>query len=504
MSAIHLRFLCAAGLSFLLISACGGGSSPVEEAPPAPAAPSILSQPASLSVMKGQKASFTVVAQGSAPLAYQWFKNDLQLGGATSAAYTTDAATDADDGARFKVVVSNAIGQLSSREATLTLLPLGSIGGAVPAGMPSHLAVGLMEDPGVTWMKESGVAWDARYHYFTKGWVNNWGWGGYDGSWGLAYFNECHDQGFMPVVQFYQLNGESGNNESLFYETTKNAATMASYFGDFKILMQRAKEFGHPVLVLLEADGFAYMESQSGENPEAYSAIADSGLAELKSLPNTAAGWGLAFLQMRKAVGAGNVILGMHISAWATGKDLSYYSVTDPLQPEVTKAYTFLSKLGLAANITGATYDVLVGDPLDRDSDYYRLDRGEDRWWDASDDAPIASKSFNRYAEWLRLWNLTAQKRWVLWQIPLGNSNHLNVYNNGGAREGYRDNRPEYFFGSGTAHLQTFANAGVIALLFGAGAGGQAWYTNDVYTDGQLFLKSRAGAILASGSVPLP
>lgn len=85
----------------------------------------------------------------------------------------------------------------------MTLLPPGSIGGAVPGGMPSHLAVGLVEDPGLTWMKESGVAWDARYHYFTKGWVNNGGWGGYDGSWGLACFNECHGQGFMPVVQFY-------------------------------------------------------------------------------------------------------------------------------------------------------------------------------------------------------------------------------------------------------------------------------------------------------------
>jgi hypothetical protein len=220
-------------------------------------------------------------------------------------------------------------------------------------------------------------------------------------------------------------------------------------------------------------------------------------------LPNTAAGWGLAFLQLRKSVGANNVILGMHISAWATGKDISYFSVTDPLEPEVNNAYAFLSKLGLAANVTGQTYDVLVGDPLDRDSDFYRLTQSQDRWWDDSDSAPIASKSFNRYAEWLRLWNETAQKRWVLWQIPLGNSNHLNVYNNGGARQGYKDNRPEYFFANGPAHMQKFADAGVIALLFGAGAGGQSSYTNDFYTDGNLFMKTYAGAILANGSVAL-
>ena len=121
-----------------------------------------------------------------------------------------------------------------------------------------------------------------------------------------------------------------------------------------------------------------------------------------------------------------------------------------------------------------------------------------------SDTASISSRSFNRYAEWLRLWNVKAQKRWVLWQIPLGNSNHLNVYNNGAARQGYKDNRPEYFFGANSAaHLQKFANAGVVGLFFGAGASGMSSYTNDVYTDGQLFMKSRAGAFLNAGGFPI-
>ncbi|HYP91138.1 MAG TPA: PA14 domain-containing protein, partial [Polyangiaceae bacterium] len=145
----------------------------------------------------------------------------------------------------------------------------------------------------------------------------------------------------------------------------------------------------------------------------------------------------------------------------------------------------------------------LVGDPLDRDADFYRLTQNSDRWWDASDSASISSKSFNRYAEWLRLWNVKAQKRWVLWQIPLGNSSSKNVYNNGGASEGYKDNRAEYFFGAGTAHIEKFANSGVVALLFGAGAGGQSTYTNDQYADGQLFMKSRAGAIVNAGGVAL-
>ena len=99
---------------------------------------------------------------------------------------------------------------------------------------------------------------------------------------------------------------------------------------------------------------------------------------------------------------------------------------------------------------------------------------------------------------------MKAAKRWVLWQIPLGNSNHLNVFNNGSARQGYKDNRPEYFFGSdGAGHRDAFVNAGVIGLLFGPGASGMSTFTNDYYTDGQLFMKSRAGAFVNAGGLPI-
>ncbi|RYZ03205.1 MAG: hypothetical protein EOO73_28375 [Myxococcales bacterium] len=375
--------------------------------------------------------------------------------------------------------------------------------GPIPAGLPARVVVGLFEDTGGSWMKSSGVRWDARYRYLTKGWVNNWGYGSYDGGFALSYFRESDAQGFVPAVQYYQIFGEPGGGEAATLQKLQNAATMRAYFGDFKLLMQRAKDFGKPVMILLEADAFGFLQQQSASNPSAPAAIASSGVPELAGLPNTVAGFGLAFLQLKKAVGASNAVLGLHISAWASGKDIAAYSVTDSLGPEVDKVYAYLAPFGLGANVTGQTFDVLVGDPLDRDADFYRVTQGSERWWDASDSASINSRSFNRYAEWLRLWNVKAQKRWVLWQIPLGNSSSKNAYNNGGPGEGYKDNRPEYFFASGTAHIEKFADAGVIALLFGAGAGGQSSYQNDVYADGQLFMKSRAGAILNAGGVPL-
>jgi hypothetical protein len=375
--------------------------------------------------------------------------------------------------------------------------------GTIPAGLPRRVMVGLFENTGKTWMKDSGVPWDARYRYFTKGWVNNWGYGPYDGSWGLHFLRESDAQGYLPVVQYHQMNGEPGGGEAEFLLKAQNATTMASYFRDFKIFMERVKEFDKPVLILLEADGYAFLERQSGENPHAYAAVAATGMPELAALPDTVAGWGLAFLRLRDTVGASKAILGIHVSAWASGKSIPYVSVTDPLQLDVDKVYNFLAPLGLEPNVTGATYDVLVTDPLDRDAGYYQLVRGLERWWDTCDDASIYSKSFNRYLEWLRLWNLKANRRWILWQIPLGNSNHLDVHNNGGAREGYKDNRAEYFFANGTAHVARFAQSGVIALLFGMGDSGQSSYMNDDYTDGQLFMKSRVAAFYQAGGVPL-
>ncbi|WLT30997.1 hypothetical protein [Geothrix sp. PMB-07] len=461
--------------------------------------------PPSARVKPSGTQAFTAVVTGTTTTTAVTWQVQEANGGAVNASglYTAPATNGV-----YHLKATSVADTSKSATATITVSDSAVAGslaaGSVPTQLPARLSVGLVEDPGKTWMKASGVPWDMRYHYFTLGWRNNWNNDPTNsGQWGLNFMKECDAMGAIPVVQYYCMNDEPGGGEGQFYSKTQNAATMASYFDDFKVLMQRCKEFGKPVLVLMEGDGYAYMEIQSGGNPDAPAAIASTGMPELKDLPNTAAGWGLAFLQLRKAVGATNVVLGMHISAWATLQDISYFSVTLPLQPEVDKAYAFLSKLGLAANVTGQTFDVLVGDPLDRDSDYYRLTAGEDRWWDASDSAPITSKSFNRYAEWLRLWNLKAQKRWVLWQIPLGNSNHLNVPNTWKDREGYKDNRPEYFFAGDDAHLRKFADAGVIALLFGAGADGQSMYQNDTYTDGQPFMKTHAGAFLKSGGLAI-
>jgi len=90
-------------------------------------APVIGTQPANQSVPLGQTATFDVGASGDGTLAYRWQRfsttaNEFQdIPGATSSSYITPATTAADNGARFRVIVTNSFGTATSNEATLTV-----------------------------------------------------------------------------------------------------------------------------------------------------------------------------------------------------------------------------------------------------------------------------------------------------------------------------------------------------------------------------------------------
>jgi hypothetical protein len=84
-------------------------------------APTITTPPASVTVNAGQTAAFSVVAAGTGPLTYQWYKNGTAIGGATSTTYTTPATVSGDSGSLFTVTVTNAAGSVTSAPATLTV-----------------------------------------------------------------------------------------------------------------------------------------------------------------------------------------------------------------------------------------------------------------------------------------------------------------------------------------------------------------------------------------------
>src|SRR5271170_6173374 len=112
----------AALLATLSLAGCSGiASSNSSTANPTATAASIMTQPASQSVILGQAATFTVTAAGIAPLMYQWQKNAANISGAITSSYTTPATTAADNAAKFAVVVSNSAGSATSSSATLTV-----------------------------------------------------------------------------------------------------------------------------------------------------------------------------------------------------------------------------------------------------------------------------------------------------------------------------------------------------------------------------------------------
>lgn len=82
-------------------------------------APGITSQPANQTVVASQQATFSVAANGSS-LTYQWQRNRANITGATGATYAF-ATQAGDNGALFRVRVTNSGGTVTSSEALLTV-----------------------------------------------------------------------------------------------------------------------------------------------------------------------------------------------------------------------------------------------------------------------------------------------------------------------------------------------------------------------------------------------
>lgn len=114
-----------------LVEVCGGP-------------PVIQAHPASQIVAAGATASFTVIASGSAPLAYQWYKDGQAIPGATSTTLTVANAQAANVG-YYSVAVANGSGSAQSGNA-----PLGIVGSPLPPA------------PGLAaWWRAEGNAFDA-------------------------------------------------------------------------------------------------------------------------------------------------------------------------------------------------------------------------------------------------------------------------------------------------------------------------------------------------------
>jgi hypothetical protein len=85
--------------------------------------PEIEVQPADLTVVEGQPATFTVRVSNLDPVSYQWQRNRIDITNANNPSYTIPATVWSDRGARFRCRLTNSLGMIFSDEATLSLTP---------------------------------------------------------------------------------------------------------------------------------------------------------------------------------------------------------------------------------------------------------------------------------------------------------------------------------------------------------------------------------------------
>ncbi|MDQ2808603.1 MAG: S-layer homology domain-containing protein [Chloroflexota bacterium] len=416
-----------------------------------------------------------------------------------------------------------------------TLVPGGAphtAAGGLPAGLPSHLWLGVSSSPDtLAWMTGSGVAWDARYQYLAGGVNTGNGWAGWNtpaGQFATYYMTASQGAGYLPVFTYYQLlqsNPHAGGSEwEQDYNNLNNTATMAAYYSDFALLLQKAAAYGRPVLIQVEPDLWGFLEGRAGAGGSAAgvsAAVASSGYSAVAAYPNTGQGFAQALLHLRDSL-APNALLAIHASPWAWGGadiGISPDPALDPTQVGQTVG-TFLLTAGLAGNPAGlSTWDLVFTDLSDRDAAYYGIVQGDGgaHWWDLTN---TAFPNFDRYRAYVAALNQTTGRRIVLWQIPVGNTVMRAEDNSAGH---YQDNRTQGLLGNNGAALPAWVAAGVVGLLWGAGQGDQTQPT-DAHGDGITnpapingnsgtatvsdddggYLRAQAGGYYARGAVPLP
>ncbi len=125
----------------------------------APEPVTIATQPADQAVNVGANVNLRVVARGTGPLAFQWFKDGVSLPGATAATLGLNNVTSNDAGA-FHVIITNAINSVTSRVARLTMLPVAGVSEISGALDTANLVWTVTGTP--AWFPQSAVTHDGE------------------------------------------------------------------------------------------------------------------------------------------------------------------------------------------------------------------------------------------------------------------------------------------------------------------------------------------------------
>lgn len=335
---------------------------------------------------------------------------------------------------------------------------------ALPAAWPASFELGSADEPGGAAALKQRAPYAFRYQYLAGGVNTGTGWANWNtnGDFARYYIEDSRAAGIIPVFSYYQIYQSSPGNSmgetSGVFANLGNAATMTAYYNDLKLFFQKAGVAGGTTVLHVEPDLWAFLQ-QRATNDDATTVgvmVGSSGQADVVGLPNDAAGFAQAIVKLRDRY-APNVLLGYHFSTWATGNDFIY---SDPSDATVESLGV---RTGRFAQSLGARWDVAFTDLADRDAAFRQLQYGDTQsWYDAGD--------YRRSAVFIKAFVRTANLRAVIWQIPLGNT-RMRAQNN--TWNHYQDNKVEWLLDDATrAQMRAYADAGVVALLFGRGADG--------------------------------
>ena len=394
---------------------------------------------------------------------------------------------------RFRVlslaVALAAAGPFSAPAAAHAAAPRAA---ALPA---AHLEFGLSNGPDeLSWMTSSGVPWRYRFQYLAGGVDTGHGWATWNspaGQFATDYMNASTTSpaAYLPVFTYYMLlqsSPRTGSESDRDYQNLNNATLMRTYYGDFKLLMQKAGAYGSQVVVHVEPDLWGYLQQRAaGGGPTSLSAsVASSGFPEASGLPDNVQGFALELLKLRDTY-APNASMAIHASMWSSGLDVA--SNTDPnLDPaaEARKTAAFLNGAGISGNAFGiSSWDAVFDDVDDHDAAWWELascgsppctNQWFTHWWDP---ANTRFPNFTRYLAWVSQLHAGTGRQQVVWQVPMGNQYFLTMDNTCGH---YQDNVAPYFI----AHADQLLAAGLVAVMFGGGNSCQTTYDDTAAHDG--------------------
>lgn len=373
---------------------------------------------------------------------------------------------------RLNVVVEDFSEKKAFQEIWVGVLKYDSI--PIPEGMPKYLSIGTgTTTSNLSWQTNNGnQCWDLGYQYIT------WGWWDWYSEFVKRFCDDTYRRGYIPVIPLYLFQtapesfGCSGNEYDKIYCTINNSSLMTEFWNRFIQMCQEAKNsFAPKVIFHIEPDMLGYLQQRcinENKTPSQIPAFVNDSRYE-----NNLIGMHKRMIDLVREYCPQKGLIAFHASLW--GNIVSLKENEEKfldIESLARNTANFLNQLS-------SDHDLIFMDWSDRDAGFDGV------WWDKSN---ISLPNFSRVLMFTNYLSSFANKKIVLWQIPIGNEFLPNQPLQ------YADNRLDYIFD----HMFDIAKSGIISLLFGAGIPNMTTQT----TDGG-HLKERALKYCQAGKINL-